>query len=125
MFNREHREQVAVIDWARLMSPRHPALIWLHAIPNGGKRHPKIARELKAEGVKAGISDLFLPCPKGRYSGLYIEMKIRPNKPSEKQIEFMKYASGVGYACSVCYSSLEAIDHLKKYLALPNKKVSR
>lgn len=75
-----------------------PELRWLHAIPNGGYRDKATAGKLKAEGVKRGVSDIFLPLPmrgpivggsyQGQelqthlYCGLYVEMK-RPRVETE------------------------------------------
>lgn len=80
-----------------------PELRWFHAIPNGGSRGDSAASRskqggaLKAEGVKRGIPDTFLPLPLwgatgntglGQlnrcivYAGLYIEMK-RPESLTE------------------------------------------
>ena len=38
-----------------------PRLEWIHAIPNGGLRNKATASNLKAEGVKSGVLDVFLP----------------------------------------------------------------
>ena len=57
----EHQEQKALIQWARLNQQRFPELDLLFAIPNGGLRNIRVARKLKSEGVKPGVSDLFLP----------------------------------------------------------------
>src|SRR5690349_23481389 len=43
---------------------------------------------LVAEGLKKGVPDICLAAPKGVYHGLYIEMKVRPNKASEEQLKW-------------------------------------
>lgn len=112
-----------------------PALEWVHAIPNGGSRGDSKASQkirgsqLKAEGVKRGVLDIFVPWPVRVnsnlvYHGLYIEMKKPAAKPkifgkggvSEEQEQFIKYATKNKYACVVCYSWLEAINALKSYI---------
>jgi len=40
----ERIDQVAVINWARAMERVVPMLADLHAIPNGGHRHPIVQR---------------------------------------------------------------------------------
>lgn len=112
MTGSEAQEQKALFEWAEYF----PALKWLHAIPNGGRRDKKEAADLKRQGVKAGVSDIFLPLPKGKYHGLYIEMKVKGNKPTEKQTEFLEYAKGAGYAVAVTYSAEEAIKVITMYL---------
>ena len=74
----EHNEQVALIGWARCQRFNGtPIADDLHAIPNGGQRHPAVAAKLKAEGVTPGIPDLMLTIPVAPYHGMFIEMKSR------------------------------------------------
>lgn len=108
----EAQEQSVYFDWAAYI----PELKWAYAIPNGGKRDKIEAAHLKRQGVKAGVSDIFIPCPKGRYHGLYIEMKVKPNKPTQKQKDFLTDMAGSGYATAVCYGADEAIRVTQKYL---------
>jgi hypothetical protein len=112
----EHGEQVAVIQWAQLQSGRWPQLRWLHAIPNGGHRGGATGARLKAEGVKPGVPDLFLPVPRGGYSGLYIEMKVKPNKPTLAQAEWIDAMNEFGYSAWICYSADEAIAAITDYM---------
>lgn len=114
-------------------------LDWIHHIPNGGSRGSTAkdrairGGKLKAEGVRKGVLDVFLPYPvyiqKPSCSfwvcGLYIEFKKPSEKPkregskgglSDEQISFKNYVEAVGYKCEVCYSYLEAIEALKRYL---------
>lgn len=105
-------------------------LKWIHAIPNGGIRGDdsksrKIrGAQLKAEGVKPGVADIFFPYPCYVYHGLYIEMKKPAEKPvnstskgglSDKQIEFASDMKKLMYSCVVCYSWQEAVNALKQY----------
>lgn len=71
----EHEEQVMLFRWAQLQSSKYPPFALMFAIPNGGKRNAKTAVDLKYEGVKSGVSDIFLPCACGGYHGLFVEMK--------------------------------------------------
>lgn len=107
------------------------ALAWIHAIPNGGSRgDTKKSRmirgaQLKAEGVKEGVPDVFLPYPIDMWKGLYLEFKKPALKPkregskgglSDKQIEFKEYCHSVGYGFVVVYGWKEAVEVLKMYL---------
>ena len=112
----EHAEQVNVIQWCRWNEGRYPCLKWLHAIPNGGKRDVVVAIRLKAEGVKSGVSDLFLPFPVAPKIGLYIEMKAMDGSLSDNQTDFLFYAQSVGYAAVVCFGSEQAINTIENYL---------
>ena len=115
--NKHHEdyEQKLIFEWAAY----YPVLRWLHAIPNGGKREPREAARLKAQGVKAGVSDIFLPLPMKGYLGLYIEVKRRkqdgPSRVSDKQTKFQIDMRKQGYFCVVCYGANEAISIIKKY----------
>ena len=76
---------------------------------------------MKAEGVKEGIPDIFLPFPmrfyvSREYAGLYIEMKKPGGKPSKEQLEFRDYALSVGYAWHLCDTWEKAFDVIKSYL---------
>ena len=112
----EHKEQCAVIKWAAWEKKKHPELVNLFAIPNGEKRDIATAVKLKAEGVLAGVPDLFLAAPRGAFAGLFLEMKIKPNKPTEKQLEVMANLQAQNYDVHVCYSSKEAINVIENYL---------
>lgn len=79
-------------------------------------KNRNIALKMKREGLTNGISDLFLPYPNKGFHGLYIEMKVGANKPTEEQKKFIEYANSVGYKAVLCYSGVEAINELEEYL---------
>lgn len=102
---------------------RIPQLKWLHAIHNQGHGDAIRGSKAKAEGVKAGVWDIFLPVPiiadammLHWWHGLYIEMKVGKNQLTKEQLEFMTDLSGYNFA--VCYSWQEARDAILKYLDL-------
>lgn len=114
----EDTEQIAVIQWSQYNMNRHPELKWLHHCPNGGSRNRNEAVKLKQMGVKAGVSDLCLPYPKGIYCGLYIEMKFGDNRQQATQKEFLKDMAEAGHFAATCYSAEEAISVIKEYVEL-------
>ena len=114
----EDTEQINVVSWANWNMNRYPELKWLHHVPNGGSRNKQEAVKLKQMGVKAGVSDLCLPYPKGIYCGLYIEMKFGDNRQQVSQKEFLKDMAEAGHFVATCYSAEEAIEVIKKYLSL-------
>lgn len=84
---KEHDEQVAFVKWFRLA---HPGVL-IFAIPNGGARHPAVASKLKAEGVVAGVADLYVP--KWR---LWVEMKrTKGGTWTDEQRRFCDYVAEV------------------------------
>lgn len=92
-----------------------PALDWLFAIPNGGKRDAITASRLKAEGVRAGVHDVFWPFPTQQYAGLFIEMKVDNNKLTDEQKVFGAVMIERCYAVAVCYSWREAAMVIQLY----------
>lgn len=120
----EHNQQVAVMAWAASQRSRHPELKWLFAIPNGGNRSPIEASRLKAEGVRAGVSDLMLPVAKGQYHGLFVEVKLVARKNhkqggrSPEQVEFQAFAQEQGYAAITCYGWEHVTRAIEGYLKL-------
>jgi hypothetical protein len=118
----EHTEQAALFDWAQWqINLGVETLKWLFAVPNGGLRHPKIAKEMKAEGLKAGVPDIMLPQPRGEYSGLFIEMKVGYNKPTAEQTKWLEWLNQVGYYAVVCKGFDEARETIEWYLTLASK----
>ena len=114
----EDTEQIAVVQWAQYNVNHYPELRWLHHCPNGGSRNRLEAVKLKQMGVKAGVSDLCLPYPKGIYCGLYIEMKYGNNRQTDSQKDFLADMAAVGHFVATCYSAEEAISVITEYLGL-------
>lgn len=114
----EEREQMNVIQWAEWNMQRYPALRWLFHTPNGGSRNKIEAVKLKAMGTKSGVADLCLPCPRGAYCGLFIEMKATGGRLMDTQKIFLEDMAAVGHYVATCYSAEIAICILKEYLNL-------
>ena len=113
----EHNIQVAVITTCRKLELKYPELRCLLAIPNGGARHITVARKLKAEGVRPGVPDLFLPLPiRGYCAGMWIEMKSPDGKVSANQKDFMELMQWAGFKAIVCYSAQDAVDAIIAYM---------
>ena len=117
----EHDEQVAVINWCFDNMVRYPQLDLLFAIPNGaalggGKIGAIRMNVLKAEGLRPGVPDLFLPVARHKYHGMFIEMKTMTGKPSENQEEFILAVEVEGYFATVCKGAGEAIQTIEWYM---------
>lgn len=118
----EHGAQSALFAWAALSVGKYPQLKYMFAIPNGGLRDVRTAANLKAEGVKAGVPDIFLPVPlhpygaDNCYAGLFLELKVGKNKPTKEQLEYIEYLKSAGYYCYVCYTWNVARDTIVAYL---------
>ena len=125
----EHELQKACVNWFGYQYPQYKDL--LIAIPNGGKRHVKTAAKLKAEGVKAGVPDLFLAAPVGYKveangrkiiehlsAGLWIEMKTEKGVVRDSQKKYLDRLSEFGYSTVVCRSFEEFTKSIETYLGL-------
>ena len=90
----EHEEQRELVRWFRQTHPD----VRIFAIPNGGGRSPATAGRLKAEGVSAGVPDLFIPAWR-----LWIEMKrTKGGSVSAEQKDWIKYLSEIDYQTIIC-----------------------
>ena len=124
----EHEEQVSLIKWAREREERIPELEWIHSVPNGAKTtfyrsksgatYSPQKMYMKAEGLKRGVFDLCLPCARGGYNGLYIEMKDGKKKLRPDQEKFMEFVLSEGFLAVVCTSFSHAKAELLAYLNL-------
>lgn len=113
----EDTEQAHIFVWAGWARGKYPELDLMHHIPNGGKRSKPEAARFKAQGVKAGVPDIFLPCARGGYHGLYIELKrTKGGKISAAQKEWIDALRGQGYKVIVCYGFDEAREVIISYL---------
>lgn len=104
--NEESKLQKACVQWFRTQYPQHI----LFAIPNGGKRGVIEASIMKAEGVLAGVPDLFLAVPQQyedgvlKAPGLFIEMKTPDGAMSDNQKVIMPKLKNAGYPVVICRS---------------------
>lgn len=76
----------------------------LFAIPNGGFRARTTGVMLKHEGVVAGVADLFWAKANRSHHGLFIEMKVKPNRQTQTQKDFQKEVTEAGYRYEVVYT---------------------
>ena len=98
----EALEQSMLFQWCELQKGKYPMLSLLFAIPNGGSRHRLEAINLKKQGLKSGVPDIFLPYANKKYHGLFIELKYGKNKASEKQKAWINELNHQGYYAKVC-----------------------
>lgn len=96
----ESKLQQSCVRWFDYQYPRYR--LNLFAIPNGGRRSKIEAAIMKGEGVRAGVADLFLAVPNGKYHGLFIEMKTESGRQTDTQKEFEKAVTAQGYSYTIC-----------------------
>lgn len=115
----ESQEQKTLFEICEIQKHKYPELAMLFHIPNGGKRDAVTAAKLKAEGVKPGVPDLFLPVPRGKYHGLFIELKRQSSgRLSETQRNWCRDLTYQGYAVRVCKGAAAAMRTLEEYICI-------
>lgn len=108
----EADEQRAVVEYCDLR--RIPCF----HVPNGGSRNKAEAARLKLQGVKAGVPDLVIPVARGGYHSLYIEMKAKGGRISDKQETWLSLLRREGMCAYVCYGAGNAIALIDRYMAM-------
>jgi len=108
----EHEFQKVVVRYLNLKK------IPFFAVPNGGKRNPITAKKLKAEGVLAGVADLFIMIGNSKYHGLFLELKIKPNSQEVNQKKFEDLAKNNHYCYKLAFNIDEVIEILDIYLKI-------
>jgi len=108
---KEDQLTIAVADYLRL---QYPKVLFTH-IANERQTSPQRGAKLKRMGVKAGMPDLLI-FERGTYSGLAIELKIKPNRPTENQERCLDFLAMCGWQCHVCYDFDEAKKIIDNYL---------
>lgn len=132
----EHAEQRALFCWLNYLAYNwYPELRFVYAVPNGGKRgdseqSAKIAGGMmKAEGMKKGVPDLFVPIPRfhvshnRHYCGFYVEMKTANGGDggSKEQHEYLAFLSDQGYATYIANGWQAAATAIREYMEFQRK----
>lgn len=102
----EHLEQVQTVAWFRKTFPD----VRIFAIPNGEHRSRSAGARLKAEGVSAGVPDLFVPS-----WSLWVEMKVVKGKLSPAQRDWIGYLERIGHHVLVCYGFEDAKEQVNRF----------
>lgn len=111
----EHILQVECVRWFRYSYPQEIIM----AIPNGGYRTRTTAAIMKEEGQLAGIPDLFVALPRGKYAGLWIEMKNgKAGRLSDCQKAMHTSLQDKGYKVEVCRDSIQFRKIVQNYMLL-------
>lgn len=110
--------QIQIIRWCDLNQGKYPMLGDIHHSPNGGKRNVMEASKFKKMGTRAGFPDLELLYPKGKYHGLFIELKAPGGKATDKQKEWINKLNSRGYYAKVCVGFEEAKNTILEYINL-------
>ena len=108
----EHAEQCAVVQYCDM---KH---IPIFAIPNGANKSIGQRMKFKAEGLRGGVPDLFIPVPRNGKSGMFVEMKrLKGSVTSTEQTIWIEWLGELGYHVVVAKGAQAAIDYINSYLA--------
>jgi hypothetical protein len=112
----KHLEDDMTIAVANYLRMQYPSVLWTHS-PNGGRRNPREGARFKRMGVLKGVSDfLIFESNMPNVRGVAIELKVKPNKPTPEQLEFINRLKSLKWEAHVCYSFEEAKIIIDKYL---------
>ena len=108
----EHAEQVEVIKHCDDKN------IPIFSIPNGANKSMGQRMKFKAEGLRSGVPDTFIPVPRGIWHGLFIELKrLKGSKHDDNQKQWCELLTKQGYKVVIAYGHREAIGYIEAYLA--------
>lgn len=118
-YSMRHRENInltedavteAIVDYCNLRG------IPIAHVPNEGKRSLQYGARLKKMGMQKGFPDLIIPLPKGKYHGLYIEVKVNNNTTTVDQKNWLTILHGNGYAATACWGIDDSLAVVNRYL---------
>lgn len=109
----EEDEQTELARWLD-----NQGILWAH-IPNERKASLAVLSSLARQGLKKGFPDNFIAVARGKWHGLFIELK-RVKKclsvRSKEQREWIKQLNAAGYKALFCYGAEEAKKAVSEYL---------
>lgn len=100
----EDHFQHQVITWLQF---QYPGLRYHHS-PNEGKRTVFEQFKYKYLGSDSGFPDLQFPSLL-----LVIELKIKPNRPTKNQLDWLEYFKRIGWQTAVCYTFEEVTNVIR------------
>lgn len=114
----EHALQCALVDYLALAARKD---VYYFAVPNAGKRTLAGGARMKAEGLRAGVSDLVFMLPGGCCR--WLELKRSPKqKQSIEQNYFQEICRVLDHPHAVAHSFDEAVAILRGWNVLPPSK---
>ncbi len=112
--NPEQIAQINLINWFKFTYPDYEDDIYHFA--NERVCSIQQGRTLKKMGVKKGVADFFIAVPQKNKSGLWIELKVNGNKPTQEQKEFLARMTLRGFLAVCALSENDAKIIIKSYM---------
>lgn len=122
----EHDIQATFFDWVRLKEKHDWRFSLIFAVPNGGHRHPVVARKLQREGARAGVPDVLIMVPgtyaEKAYPGAVIEFKSKSGALTDNQSGMLHLINKAGFLVSVMRHPDHAISFIESYFGITPSK---
>lgn len=110
----ELQEHLALMKW---VSTQPKIRDYIIHIPNEGKRDSRYGNKLKRMGMRAGVSDFFLPIANKNVHGLWLELKRQKGSSLQPmQVKWLERMREKGYAAEVAYGWQDAKEIIENYL---------
>lgn len=93
-------------------------ILWAH-IPNERKASIAVLSSLARQGLKKGFPDNFIAVARGKWHGLFIELKRAKKCLSQRSAEqraWIRCLNAAGYKALFCYGAEEAKKAVSEYL---------
>lgn len=116
----EDIEHIKLMDWARSREDIEP---FIFHFANQRRCSVQEGRKLKRMGVKRGVSDFFVCCPRGGFAGLWIELKAGDGKPTKEQLDFINLMGSQGYLAMWRVGYESARLEIENYIAMKSPVV--
>lgn len=111
----EQQEHLALMNWVKTQPQIRDVIIH---IPNEGKREVRFGNKLKRMGMRAGVSDFFLPIPTSLHHGLWLELKRKKgSRESDEQKAWVHKMRALDYCAVFAYGWENARDLILMYLS--------
>lgn len=108
----EYKLHKACYEWMLY----HPKLVeYFYTIDHGEFRNIRVAKKLKAKGVKGGVFDILFLKSNKKHPCLWIEIKIGKNTLSDKQKIFKHLAENCNMKCAESRTLDEFINEIRSY----------
>lgn len=108
----EKDDQEKIFEYAKY----RPDLKLMYHPANEGRRTVQHTMALLRMGMKPGVPDIVLPVARGKYHGLYIELKAKGGRLSPDQREWQLSLLEEGYCAAVCYGFEQAKQTIDWYM---------
>jgi len=119
--NPESKVCMALWQWFQLQYPRYEKRYLRFEVKQSSKIQAAI---LKAEGNKAGTSDILIAIPNKSFGGLWLEVKADKGRLSPNQVEFQDEMTP-DYLCVTGYGIDECREIIIQYMELSGLKAGR